>query len=178
MHIPHQQLNDLHALWHARLNHRRMPDRLDFVPEDFRPWFDHIGIIAAEKPEYRSRYPRWRVVLSGVAVTDYDGGDWTGQLLDEVVPDEARGALLAPYDQMVDRQMPVYWQVDGSVVGSNHAKYHRLLLPVTCGGPGIGKVILGIYADRPSKRETVDDAVAAAAMARAWTEMSGRSHPR
>ncbi len=174
MHIPHQQLHDLHALWHGRLNHRRMPDRVDFIAEDFRPWFGHIGIVTAEQPEYRSRYPRWRVVLSGLAITEYDGGDWTGQLLDEVVPDHARGALLAPYDQMVDRQAPVYWCIDSSVGGSTLSKYHRLLLPVTCGGRGIGKVIIGIYAEPPCplKETTVYDAMSAAAVADAWQAAS------
>jgi hypothetical protein len=174
MHIPHQQLHDLHILWHGRLNHRRMPDRADFVAEDFRPWFGHIGIVAAERPEYRSRYPRWRVVLSGSAVTEYDGGDWTGQLLDEVVPDHARGALLAPYDQMVDRQAPVYWSIDSSVDGSAAAKFHRLLLPVTCGCPGIGKVIVGIYAEPPSRLGSAagEEVGAAAAVADAWKAAS------
>jgi hypothetical protein len=174
MHIPQQQLQDLYTLWHSRLHHRRMPDRADFVPEDFRPWFGHIGIVAAEKPDYHSRYPRWRVVLSGLAVTEYDGGDWTGQLLDEAVPDHARGALLAPYDQMVDRLTPVYWMIDSSIGGSALAKYHRLLLPVTCGAPGIGKVIVGIYAepDDRQRRQTVYDAMAAAAMAKAWQAAS------
>ena len=170
MHIPHQPLHDLHELWHSRLNHRRMPDRADFVAEDFRPWFGHIGIVIAEKPERGSRYPRWRVALSGLEITAYDGADWTGKLLDEAVPDHARGEILAPYDRLVDRHLPVYWQV-GSIV-KDHAvlKYHRLLLPVTCGGPGIGKVIVGIYADPPRqmKKKTVYDAMAEAEVARAW----------
>lgn len=171
MHIPHQQLHDLYEFWHGRLNHRRMPDRGDFLPEDFRPWFGHIGIVSAEKPEYRSRYPRWRVVLSGLEVTAYDGADWTGQLLDEAVPEHARGEILAPYDRLVDRQSPVYWQVDSKIGTTTTLKYHRLLLPVTCGGPGIAKVIVGIYADPPrqSRRRTVYDAMSQAQIAQAWT---------
>ncbi|TXH36234.1 MAG: hypothetical protein E6Q98_12210 [Rhodospirillaceae bacterium] len=174
MHIPQQQLQDLYTLWHSRLHHRRMPDRADFIPEDFRPWFGHIGIVAAEKPDYHSRYPRWRVVLSGNAMTEYDGGDWTGQLLDEAVPDDARGALLAPYDQMVDRLAPIYWMIDSAIGGSALAKYHRLLLPVTCGVPGIGKVIVGIYAEPDDRRTrpTVYDAMAATTMAKAWQAAS------
>ena len=170
MHIPHQQLHDLYVLWHDRLNHRRMPDRADFVPEDFRPWFGHIGIVGAEKPERGSRYPRWRVMLSGLEITAYDGADWTGQLLDEAVPEHARGEILAPYDQLVDRKSPVYWQVDSTVNGTTLQKYHRLLLPVTCGGPGIGKVIVGIYADPPRlpKEQCVYDAMAKAEISRAW----------
>jgi hypothetical protein len=170
MHIPHQQLHDLHEFWHGRLNHRRMPDRADFAPEEFRPWFGHIGIVAAEKPERGSHYPRWRVALSGLEITAYDGGDWTGQLLDEAVPEEVRGEILAPYDQLIDRQAPVYWQVTKSNGGHPTLKYHRLLLPVTCGGPGIAKVIVGIYADPPRqpKRKTVYDVMAAAEVTRAW----------
>jgi hypothetical protein len=169
MHIPHQQLHDLHELWHERLHHRRMPDRADFTPEDFRPWFGHIGIIAAEKPERGSHYPRWRMALSGFEITRYDGADWTGQLLDEAVPDETRGEILGPYDQLVDRKSPVYWHVTKSIDGA-HRKYHRLLLPVTSGGPGIAKVILGIYAEPPpqSLQKIVYDAAAVAAVTQAW----------
>lgn len=174
MHIPHQQLHDLHEMWLGRLHHRRMPDRADFVSEEFRPWFGHIGIVAAERPEIGSRYPRWRVVLSGVEITAYDGGDWTGQLLDEAVPEHARGEILAPYDRMVDQQSPVYWQVDSKIGGAMVQKYHRLLLPVTCGGRGIGKVIVGIYADPPRqpRRQTVYDTMAASALSEAWKHAS------
>ena len=71
-----------------------MPDRADFTPEEFGPWFGHIGIVVAEKPERGSRYPRWRVALSGLEITAYDGADWTGQLLDEAVPEHARGEFV------------------------------------------------------------------------------------
>lgn len=170
MHIPHQQLHDLHEFWHSRLHHRRMPDRADFAPEDFRPWFAHIGIVSAEKPERGSRYPRWRVDLSGPEVTAYEGADWTGQLLDEAVPEHARGEILAPYDRLVDRLAPVYWDVGGTVNGNRSLKYHRLLLPVTCGGPGIGKVIVGIYAEPPfqASRKGPNDATVKTEMSRAW----------
>ena len=170
MHIPHQQLHDLHEFWHGRLNHRRMPDRADFMPEEFRPWFGHIGIVIAEKPEYHSRYPRWRVVLSGLEVTAYDGADWTGQLLDEAVPEHARGEILAPYDRLVDRQSPVYWQVDSKIGAKTTLKYHRLLLPVTSGGHTIAKVIVGIYADPPRqpRQKTVYDAMSQAQISQAW----------
>jgi hypothetical protein len=112
--------------------------------------------------------------LSGLEITAYDGGDWTGQLLDEAVPEHARGEILAPYDRMVDQQSPVYWQVDSKVGGAMVQKYHRLLLPVTCGGPAIGKVIVGIYADpaRQPRRQTVYDAMAAAALSDAWKDAS------
>jgi hypothetical protein len=44
------------------------------------------------------------------------------------------------------------------------------LLPVTCGGPGIAKVIVGIYADPPRqpKKKTVYDVMAATEVTRAW----------
>lgn len=174
MHIPHQQLHDLHEFWHSRLHHRRMPDRADFTPEEFGPWFGHIGIVVAEKPERGSRYPRWRVALSGLEITAYDGADWTGRLLDEAVPEHARGEILAPYDRLVDRQAPVYWQVDSAVNGTGILKYHRLLLPVTCGGPAIGKVIVGIYAEPPRQpaQKSVYDAMAKAEISRAWAVAS------
>lgn len=170
MHIPHQQLHDLYEIWHARLNHRRMPDRADFAVEDFRPWFGHIGILVAERPERGSRYPRWRVAFSGAEITAYDGADWTGQLLDEAVPAHARGEVLAPYDQLVDRQAPVYWQVNRVVNGDTVLKYHRLLLPVSCGSHSIGKVIVGIYADPPRqpKAKIAYDAMVEAEIAQAW----------
>src|SRR5262249_24246362 len=102
--------------------------------------------------------------------TAYDGADWTGQLLDEAVPEAVRGEILAPYDQLVDRQAHVYWQVTKSNGGTPTLKYHRLLLPVPSGGPGIAKVIVGIYADPPRqpKKKTVYDVMAATEVTRAW----------
>ena len=91
-------------------------------------------------------------------------------MLDEAVPEQVRGEILAPYHEVVDRQAPVYWQVTKSNGGTPTLRYHRLLLPVTCGGPAIAKVIVGIYADPPRqpKKKTVYDVMAAAEVSRAW----------
>src|SRR4051794_28327761 len=78
--VQNPQLDSLYRLWESKLTGRLMPARRDFLAEDFAPWMPNLAIsdVEAEPRRYRLR-------LVGTGINEYDGADYTGRYLDEVL---------------------------------------------------------------------------------------------
>jgi hypothetical protein len=141
--IEHPSLQSLYKLWDARRGIRRFPTRRDFLPEaDLHPWMGHLGIVEVEYcPQ------RFRVRLAGTEVAQYDGADFTGHYLDEIVPPNGRAEILSPYHACLRDQAPQYSSFVPPLPGATYRKLHRLLLPCSSNGSEIDQIIVGIYAE-------------------------------
>ncbi len=138
----HERLDQLLAFWESRREGGRLPRRSAFLAEEFRPWMGHIGII-----EVTPGQPRFLVRLAGVAIVDYDGADFTGKHLDEVVPPHARAAILGPFEVCLREKAPQYDVISQPFKNATVRRLHRLLCPCSEDGGTVDRIILGIYAD-------------------------------
>lgn len=132
------QLDSLLAFWTRLRAGRDLPSRRDFRPEDLRPWMGHLGLLDV-MPD-----GRLRVRLSGTAIVEYDGADFTGRYLEEVVPESARHLILRPYREVLAGKAPVHAKDEPGALGS--ATMERLLLPFSDDGTRVDLVMAGIYA--------------------------------
>lgn len=97
MEIAHRDLAALYAFWGSKRGQRAYPARRDFLPEEFRDWMGHIGIVEAEYDPQR-----FKVRLSGTFIVDYEGRDYTGKYLDDVVPPHDLDDVVAPYTRVIE----------------------------------------------------------------------------
>lgn len=117
-----------------------MPERRDFLAEEFRPWFGHICIARVEEG------PRFRVTLAGLEVVRYYGRDLTGRYLDEEMLAEGFDWVVESYRRCALSGEPLYVDVPALCFNGTARSLSRLLLP--CGRDGaVDTIIVGIYPD-------------------------------
>ena len=137
-----ERLAALRGLWEGKRGGRALPERRDFLAEDFRPWFGHLCIVKVEEPA-----ARFRVTLAGVEVVRYYGRDLTGRCLDEVMTMEGFGWLVDSYRDCARTATPSYVQVPALSFNGTVMPLARLMLP--CGrGDAVDTIIVGIYPAR------------------------------
>jgi len=144
----HEKLAQLLAFWESRRPSAGLPPRSAFLAEEFRPWMGHIGIV-----EVKAGRPRFLVRLVGVAIVDYDGADFTGKYLDEVVPLHARSVILGPLEACLREQAPQYDVISQPFKRATVRRLHRLLCPCSEDGETVDRIIIGIYADLAGRLE-------------------------
>lgn len=142
MEIAHRDLAALYAFWGSKRGQRAYPARRDFLPEEFRDWMGHIGIVEAEYDPQR-----FKVRLSGTFIVDYEGRDYTGKYLDDVVPPHDLDDVVAPYTRVIETGQPAYMVLEPGLWGLSTRHTHRVLLPCASDGKTIDQVIVGIYLD-------------------------------
>ncbi len=141
--IEHPMLTRLLRLWHLRRAGRRLPRRGDFLPEaDLWPWLGHLAIVEVERNPLR-----FRVRLAGTEITAYAGADFTGRHLDEMIPQDLRAEVLAPYHACLREQLPQYAALVPQPPELACRRLHRLLLPCASNGRDIDQLIVGVYAE-------------------------------
>lgn len=138
----HEKLAQLLAFWESRRPSAGLPPRSAFLAEEFRPWMGHIGIVEVE-----AERPRFRVRLAGVAIVEYDGADFTGKYLDEVVPAHARRTILGPFEVCLREKAPQYDIISQPFQGATVRRLHRLLCPCAEDGERVDRILVGVYAD-------------------------------
>ncbi|HYG87545.1 MAG TPA: PAS domain-containing protein [Azospirillum sp.] len=129
----------LQALWDERRGERPMPERRDFLAEEFRPWFGHICIVRVEEPA-----ARFRVTLAGLEVVRYYGRDLTGRYLDDEMPVEGFGWVVESYRTCARTGTPQYVTLPTASFNGTTRALNRVMLP--CGRDGtVNTIIVGIY---------------------------------
>ncbi|RDD62794.1 PAS domain-containing protein [Ferruginivarius sediminum] len=147
----HEQLASLLDRWRFRRGTRRLPTHGDFRFTDLQPWIGHIGLVEIQGGQ--TAEPHMKVRLAGRRLVEYDGADFSGKYLDDVVPEYARGEILRPYLTCVRKQAPQYSVFTPDNPELEGYRMHRLLLPTTSNGKDIDLVLVGIYVDRWEEAE-------------------------
>lgn len=147
--LPEADWADLLALWEARRAGRAMPERGDFVAEDFSRWFGELGMVDVVADGDGVRF---RVRLAGLGVNRIDGRETKGAWLHDAVPPRSRALTLEPFEACVRARRPVL----DEIAIHRHPVFRgarRLLLPLgdpadPSGPPAI--VIAAIRTDPPA----------------------------
>ena len=133
------RLSALRALWDEKRNGRSLPERRDFLAEEFHPWFGHICMVRVEEPA-----ARFRVTLAGLEVVRYYGRDLTGRYLDDEMAVEGFGWVVESYRVCARAAAPRYVTVPALAFNGTAMPLARLMLP--CGRDGaVDTIIVGIY---------------------------------
>lgn len=135
------KLQALLALWNKVRGARELPARRDMGIEPFRPWFGHIGILRVLEKEP----PRLFVALAGTQINLYDGEEFTGRFLEEMVPRHARAAILEPYDRCLLTRQPVFTRLEPGALRGSFRHVDRLILPCSDDGRRIDRMVVGFY---------------------------------
>ena len=137
-----ERLTALQALWDAKRGERAMPERRDFLAEEFRPWFGHICIVRVEEPG-----ARFRVTLAGLEIVRYYGRDLTGRCLDDEMSPEGFDWIVQSYRTCALSGRPQCGETAAMSYNGTTMSLARLMLP--CGRDGrVDTIVVGIY---PSK---------------------------
>ncbi|WP_448187943.1 PAS domain-containing protein [Azospirillum sp. sgz301742] len=133
------RLAALRALWEEKRSGRALPERRDFLTEEFRPWFGHICMVRVEEPA-----ARFRVTLAGLEVVRYYGRDLTGHYLDDEMAVAGFGWVVESYRACARSAEPRYATVPALSFNGTAMPLARLMLP--CGRAGaVDTIIVGIY---------------------------------
>lgn len=133
------RLTALRALWEEKRSGRPLPERRDFLAEEFLPWFGHICMVRVEEPA-----ARFRVTLAGLEVVRYYGRDLTGRYLDDEMAGERFGWVVESYRGCARAAAPRYVTVPARGFNGTAMPLARLMLP--CGrDSAVDTIIVGIY---------------------------------
>jgi len=143
-------------LWSDRRQDRALPDRSDFVAEDFAAWFGELGLVDVVEGDP----PRFRVRLAGTGITLLDRRETTGRFLDEVTPEPTAETALRPYFVCVARACPVLddIRIEGRAAFS---RVRRLVLPLGGGGAvaDVRMVLAAVRSDPPAHEVRTRDGI-------------------
>ncbi len=139
---PRKEFEALRARWQEHCQDGRLPCRSAFPPESLGPWIGHIQLVEVVRQDERARF---RARLVGTRIVYYQGRDNTGRYLDEVVPEEERDAILAPYRDCMDRRQPVYSVFYNCGAAAISSELERMILPLASDGDQVDQFLVAIY---------------------------------
>ncbi len=139
---PRKEFEALRARWQEHCQDGRLPHRSAFPPESLVPWIGHIQLVEVVRQDERARF---RARLVGTRIVYYQGRDNTGRYLDEVVPEEERDAILAPYRDCMDRRQPVYSVFYNCGAAAISSELERMILPLASDGDQVDQFLVAIY---------------------------------
>lgn len=143
--MPHtlrQEFEALSARWRRHCRDGSLPRREDFPPESLLPWIGHIEIVEAVRAAGAVRF---RVRLVGTRIVYYQGHDNTGLFLDDVVPEDERDSVLAPYRECLESRQPIYTTFYNCAAAAISSMLERLILPLTTDGIEVDQFLVAIY---------------------------------
>lgn len=133
------RLGALRVFWDGKRGHRPLPERRDFLAEEFRPWFGHLCIVRLEEPA-----ARFRVTLAGMEVVRYYGRDLTGRCLDDEMVSDGYGWLVDTYRECARKAAPHTLHLPPLSFSGTTMPLDRLMLP--CGHEArVDTIIVGLY---------------------------------
>lgn len=135
----HPQLQSLLTFWDHLRGDRPAPSRSDFTPADLKHWLGNINLVDLEPSGIRVR-------LHGTMCVMYDGADFTGRYLQEVIPPEVLDVVVAPYRELQASSAPVHHRIPPGVLKGTCQALERLILPLNRHS-GIDAAIVAIYVD-------------------------------
>lgn len=139
--LTNSKLDKLQALWRKQKGNRQLPARTDFTPQLLKPWLGHIGLVDVSYDPVR-----FRVRLSGEALVNYAGGDYTGQWFHDCVPPDQMASATRPYLDCLKKCEPLYNNTVYVHPGASRALLQRLYMPLSSDGTSIDVIMVAIYA--------------------------------
>ena len=137
-----KEFETLRARWQEHCQDGRLPCRSAFPPESLVPWIGHIQLIEVVSTKETIRF---RARLVGTRIVYYQGHDNTGRFLDEVIPEDERDAILAPYRDCMDRRQPVYSVFYNCGSAAISSQLERVILPLASDGDRVDQFLVAIY---------------------------------
>jgi hypothetical protein len=136
-----KKLRSLFEFWRPRLEQDRLPRRTDFSPEEFQPWMGNIGIVGVERDPLR-----FRLRLVGLEIVAYDGADFTGCYLDEVLKPPVDKVVLRQYEDCAESGRPMAFSYRTSGFRHVEAGIDKLFLPFSDSGETVSHIFVCLYA--------------------------------
>lgn len=142
-----RKLRSLFEFWQSRLEQDRLPRRTAFSPEEFQPWMGNIGIVGVERESGVERDSlRFRLRLIGLEIVAYDGADFTGRYLDEVLKPPVDKVVLRQYEDCAGSGRPMAFSYRTSGFGRFEAGIDKLFLPFSDNGETVSHIFVCLYA--------------------------------
>ena len=123
--IPHPKIRAFAAYWQSKRGQRRAPARADIDPSELGPFLPHMYMLDVLPG------PRVKVRLLGTEAMQSGGVDYTGRFADEVLPPDRYAELQQEVDDVLGHFVLRYKISDLSWQGRPHARYHRLMMPLS-----------------------------------------------
>lgn len=102
----------------------------------------HIEIVEVVRDGGDARF---KVRLVGTRIVYYQGHDNTGLYLDDVVPEDERDTVLAPYRECLASRQPSYTRFRNCAASAISSMLERLILPLTTDGTNVDQFLVAIY---------------------------------
>lgn len=129
----------LQDLWQSKLNGRDLPLRSDIPPEELKQWMGNLALCEVEPDPLR-----FRLRLVGTRIRDYDGADYTGRYLDEVLSPAIRPIVLSQWRRCVESRRPVLVHHREKDPIGRPVVIDKLFLPVSMHGESVDQVFVYI----------------------------------
>jgi hypothetical protein len=125
-------------LWEQLCGKHALPQFEALAPDDVSRAIDKLSFSEVVQTENGYRF---RIIRNGAQFDRMYSGRRVGKFLDEVLPQALRDQALLLYEQVVVSRQPsfsfsVLRKSDGPLI-----RYERLLLPFTCNGEDVERII-------------------------------------
>jgi hypothetical protein len=153
---PREKLRALYNLWSSRTNGLVVPLRSSFHPEDFQSWMGNIAIVGVEGVSRR-----FFLRLIGTEIVYYDGADYTGKYLDEVLKTPIKEVVLRQYNDCASTGKPIAFRYRTTQFKGLETGIDKLFLPFSHDGREVSQILVCLYAsfidphatDRPTLQD-------------------------
>lgn len=135
--------------WDDRRGGRIAPARSEIDPHRLARYWDDIAMYEVVRLSGRTRY-RFRVHGRGISVAE--GADYQGRYLDEALPADMQGSILAAYDAILALKCAIYTVRPAVDANGVAVRFERLLLPFSADGAAIGDILTHIQTFCPEGR--------------------------
>lgn len=128
-----QRLRELLSYWNGKRAGRAMPARADVSPAEIVSHLPSVFLIDAESPAVSPAH--FHVRLMGTALNELFAADFTGQTLDEGLPEKASSALAKVLGVVCELRRPL--RLHGQAVFEEErgpTEIEAVFMPLTLGG--------------------------------------------
>lgn len=119
--------------------HARTPRKSEFDPLDVARLWRGIAVIEVVREEGRSNRFRYRFL--GTNHDHVNGASYSGQFMDETLPEAEMAAIQPVYDDVIRRGRPHYWHRRGRMTALEPQAYERVLTPFLGSGDRVDFLI-------------------------------------
>ena len=124
--IPHPKIRAFADYWQTKRGDRRAPARGDIDPLELGCYLPYMYMLDAVPPG-----PRFKFRLVGTDSKRSAGFDFTGRFADEALPPDYYCEMQQEMDDVLRHFVLRYKISDLGWQGRPHARYHRLMMPLS-----------------------------------------------
>jgi hypothetical protein len=129
----------LEQLWRSCCHGRPMPRWSDLTVEKLRDWMDRIAICDVELDPLR-----FRLRSVGKVIAEYDGQDFTGCYLDDILPPGLRPHVLGQWTRCLEERQPVFVHYTNDTAWREPVVIDKIFLPVSADGEQVSDVMVHV----------------------------------